>query len=403
MIKSLSCKIRADLLASAVCLSLLSCSSIAQDAAAIHVGPFDVTPTLELDVERSDNVFLETKGNERSSTLTTVSPTITAVADDGVTRYELSYQLENGRQSRVDNSDYTDHELGAKMDWRVDVRHLIELGVAESRGHDNRSVDSVSAGGATVLTSSELDKTKERVLSANYIFGSEGARGRLAIGFQESSLRYTTNLQKTNVLESDTSQANASFSVGIGASTRALVEVVETENTFLNNAANNRKDRSFLLGVEWEFNDLMKGAVSLGRSRNDLLNTTNGDSSASVGEMSIIWSPVDYSVFTFSASKSAENSENNIGSFVGRSSFTAGWEYKINDRFDIIMAFERQEDDFIGVARKDRLNTSELQLNYAFRRWLNIGLGVSRDDRSSTDQAFDYTGNTVFLSVNTSL
>jgi polysaccharide biosynthesis protein VpsM len=384
--------------------AVISYNVAAQEAAAIYVGPFDVTPTLNMNVENDDNVFSQSGGDETSASLTRFMPSIAAVADDGVVRYSLAYQLENGRYSGVDNNDYTDHQLDAKMDWRLSIRHLIEFGATESRGHDERSTESVSVDVDNVadITAADLDKTKNRELSANYTFGSDGARGRLVIGFKTSSLRYTTNRQLTNVLESDTDTINASFSVGIGASSRATVEVVDTSNRFRTNTVNDRQDRRYLVGFEWGASDIVKASVSVGRSKSDLINAT-GDTSSSVGEASIIWSPVEYSVFTLSADKAAQNTENNIGSFVERSNVSLGWRHQFNDKLTAEISLDKQTDDFASVNRRDTSKNVQLQLNYAFRRWLSMGMGITRTERTSTDSSLDYDNNKVTVSVNASL
>jgi hypothetical protein len=367
------------------------------ESAAIYVGPFDVIPTLDINVENNDNVFLEGRGNERSATLTTLAPQISAIGGDEVVRYELEYSLENGRYSGVENTDYTDHKFGANVAWRPDIRHLIELGVSESRGHDERSVDGVSG-----LSANQLDKTKDNELSANYTFGSEGARGRLIIGFKTNSLRYTTNQATTNVLESNTDTTIVNLSIGVGARTRALVEVTNVKNAFHSRVQNNRQDQSYAVGVEWELSDLMKGAILVGRSNSDLLNAA-GDTSSSIGQASIAWSPLEYSVFTLTANEGAENTENNIGSFVDRSRVELGWNYQVNDQLAVITSLGRQRDDFINDNRQDTTNDSQIKLNYAFRRWLSMSLGFSTEKRTSSDTSSNYDNNKVVLSVNTSL
>jgi polysaccharide biosynthesis protein VpsM len=375
----------------------LCSDTVAQEAAAIYVGPFDVTPTLNINAENNDNVFSESAGSETTATLTQFIPAVSAIADDGVIRYSLAYQLENGRYNGVDNNNYTDHQLDAKVDWRPDIRHLIELGVTESRGHDERSVDSV-----TGIDAPELDKTKERELAANYTFGSEGARGRLIIGFTTSSLRYTTNRSETNVLESDTDILNASFSVGVGANSRAVLEVIDSKNTFQANAANNRDDRSYLAGFEWKVSELFSGNVRVGQSQSTLVNASEKTSST-VGEASIVWSPIEYSVFTLTANQAVENSENNVGNFVDRSALSLGWTHQINGQLTAAAILARQTDDFVNANRSDTSNEAQVQLRYAFRRWLELGVGVTRTERTSTDQALDFDNSKIVVSVKASL
>jgi len=387
------------LLSFSILLSLHVNSTFSQglEPAALYVGPFDITPTVAVSVENNDNVFLERRGNESSATVTTLAPQISAVAGDEVVLYEVAYRLENGRYSGVDNTDYVDHELDATVSWRPDIRHLIELGVNEYRGHDERSVDSVSG-----LSTNELDKTKEQELSANYTFGSEGARGRLTIGFKTNSLRYTTNQATTNVLESDADTASARLSVGLGASSRAVVDITNVRNTFPANNTNNRQDRIYAVGVEWAPSDLMKGAIRIGRAKNDLLNAV-GDTSSSVGQVSIEWSPLEYSVFTLAANKSTDNTENNIGSFVKRDRVDLGWDYQISGQLTAITSIARQKDVFANANRQDTTDISQVQLNYAFRRWITVGLGFAVEQRTSSNTLLDYDNNKVVLSVDASL
>lgn len=385
--------------------SYVSANAFAQEPSSLPVGGFDVTPTLGIHVENDDNVFLEQAGSETSSTLTRITPKLSAIAGNEVTRYEITYGLEHGRYSGVENNNYTDHSLNGQISWSPSIRHMLDVLVSEARGHDERTVDTEARGngGTTVDSTSSLDKTKERGLSANYTFGSEGARGRLTLGFTTSQLRYTTNQSTTRDLETDTDTLNAGFSVGIGANTRALLAVRRSENNFVTNNENDRKDTSYTLGVEWGISELVQAAISLGRVNNDLLNTA-GDTSSSVGEASIEWAPLEHSVFTVTGNKNTENSENGVGLFVERSRFEFDWDYAVNDRFSIKTTHGRQQDTFIDANnRVDKLNESQVQFTYEFRRWMALGLTLAREKRTSTEAALDYDNNKVALFINSSL
>jgi len=124
-------------------LSLLFVVNIvdAQDAASIPAGPFDITPSINIRYDENDN-FFGTPTNQQSVSTTVVVPSISAVTDNGVTRFALRYSLENGDRSDLNSAfDYTDHELSTELDWQANVRNRVSLGWALSDGHSDPSSD----------------------------------------------------------------------------------------------------------------------------------------------------------------------------------------------------------------------------------------------------------------------
>jgi hypothetical protein len=371
--------------------------SYAQEKAAIYMGPFDVTPSIDIDVQNDDNLFESTAGNEVSSTLTLVRPSISAVADDGVIAYTLEYSGENGTYSDTNNNDYTDHELSADVNWQLDIRHLVELGITVEKGHEGRTEDSV-----TDFAAVNLNEFTDKGFTANYIFGSEGSRGRISIGFEKNSLRYDTNLLQTAVLESDTETKNIEFSVGFSPSTRLTFQVEDTENTFRNNTIGDRIDRSYLVGAAWEFTGITKGDVRFGRSNSDLLNV-GGDTSTSTWNASVEWLPREYSTFTLSANKSIQNTDNNVGVFVDATDINLDWNYQWNDWLTMAWSLQQQKNDFVGANRNDDTQTLRVEFIYAMRRWLSVSVGVDQQERRSSDNENDFDKNTVTFSIRASL
>jgi hypothetical protein len=370
----------------------------AQEKAAMYIGPFDVTPSIDVDVQNDDNLFEATSGNEVSSTLTLIKPSISAVADDGVIAYTIEYNGENGTYSDTDNNDYTDHEFSANVDWQIDIRHLLELSTTIQKAHEGRTQDSVTDFNAT-----DLNEFTDKGLAANYTFGSEGARGRIQIGLEKSSLRYDTNLLQTAILESDTDVKTIDFSVGFTPSTRLTFQVSETENTFRNNAVGDRVDLSYLVGAAWEFTGITKGDVRFGRTNNDLLNIDGGDTSTSTWNASIEWLPKEYSTFTLTANKSIQNTDNGVGDFVDMTDITIDWNYQWNDWMTMVWSLQQQESDFAGTDRNDESQTFTVEFIYAMRRWLNLSIALGQQDLRSSFDENNFDKNTATFSIRASL
>lgn len=377
---------------------ILASGANAQEKAAVYVGPFDVTPSVDVDVQNDDNLFESTSGSEVSSTLTLINPSIIAVADDGVTSYTLEYSIEDGTYSDTDNNDYTDHELSANMNWQLDIRHLVELGVTIQENHERRTADSV-----TDFNARDLNEFTDRGLVADYTFGSEGSRGRINIGLETSSLRYSTNLAQTAVLESDTDTKSIELSLGFTPSTRLTFQVVDTENRFRNNVQVNRNDRSYLVGAVWEFTGVTKGDVRFGRSNNDLLNVDGGETSSSTWNTSVEWTPREYSVLTLSANKNAQNTDNNVGSFIDATELALDWNFQWSDQVTTVLSLQQQKNDFVGTNRNDETNAMSFEFIYVMRRWLNLSVALGRQEQNSSFDLNNFDKNTATFSIRASL
>jgi|GEM_PF-3790904 len=336
--------------------------------AAVYVGPFEVTPTLGIDVQEDDNLFQASDGNETESTLTLIKPAISIKTDNGVTALAFDYQIEDGSYSDVDNSDYTNHTLSTAINWQANIRHALELISTLESGHDGRTADSVNG-----VNVSELNEFDDSNIAAKYTFGAPGARGRIVVDYGSQRLRYTTNRIDTDVLDSDSDTLGINFSVAVGAATRATLGLVETETEFRNNTARNREDSSLLVGAEWDISGVTEGRANIGRTESRLLSSET-QVSQSTGELSVVWTPYEYTSFTLTASKSAQNGDNNVGVFIDRSELGLVWAHRWFDRFSSQLTLGQRSDDYVGVVRNDDTNIYGLRLSYAMRRWVTLWL-----------------------------
>jgi hypothetical protein len=373
---------------------------VGQEKAAVYVGPFDVTPSLDLSFTDDDNIFEATSGNEVSSTLTLLRPSFSAVAGDDVTAYTVDYQLEKAVYSNTDNNnDYINHDLSASMDWQVNVRHLLELNASIERNNEERSFDSVNNG----IGAADLNKSTDSGLAANYTFGSAGARGRVVIGLETNRLRYSTNLAETSVLESDTDSKSIDLSLGFTPSTRLTFQVIDTENTFRNNVDANRNGLSYLVGAQWDFTGVTKGNVRFGQTENDLVNLPVGETTTATWAASVEWQPQEYSVLTFAANRGVENTDNDVGSFIDTSEISVDWVYQWSNQLNMQLSFQQQENEFVDGNRNDETDTVNLVFIYALRRWLSLSMGVVNEQRNSDNILNEYEKNTATLSINANL
>lgn len=365
------------------------------DSNPIYVGPFDVLPTLEVEVQQDDNLFRQTAGNETKSTLTLLRPAVSAVNDDGVVRYSFNYQLENGQYSTISNSDYTDHNLSAGMDWRVTVRQLLEFKTDINLGHDAHSEDRL-----TNETATDLDEYENQNFSVNYTLGTRESAGLLRVGYRYQNREYTTNRATTSFLDNDTQNVNVSLSLGTGVTSRIIGELSHGETDFSSNSLQNREEDRYSLGLEWRVTDLIDGEVRVGESTNKLINQASSTTS-STAEASIKWSPLTYSTVDFSLSKGVQNTTNNVGSYTDTRTQNITWNHSWNNVFSTQISYNMQDSDYVGQNRNDSLDSWRFGFNYAVLRWLDVGLSAGREEQNSSGASpgSSYNRNTTTLSL----
>jgi len=369
----------------------------AQDSASIPAGPFDITPTLRVSYEDNDNFFGSTT-NEQDTTTTIVMPALSVVADRGVTQYEFTYQIEDGRHSGLnDNFDYTDQQFGAEVDWQMNIRNRIALGWSLSEGHNDPSIDNTQQ-------QNEFDDTD---LSFRYIFGADGARGRIALGVTKSDLEYTNNPVITADLENEQLTTDLSLSVRVGGGSQLEFQLINDDVSFDTDVASLRSDReslSYLLGFSWDISGQTQGSVFWGQFDTDL--DSGGSSTDSTWSASVVWSPRDYTSFTLEASRATENDENGIGSFSQASNIDVSWRYDWNNRISSTLSWLRAEDDFRDAgSRVDDTDTIALALSYAIKRWLYLDFSFETTERASTvnSNINDFERDVSRLTLNMSL
>lgn len=374
-------------------LTIMVNTATAQDSGKIPAGPFDIIPSLNLVYEENDN-FFQSPSDPTDVTTTITSPSLSLVTDNGVTRFDLNYRIDDGKRSGVtDNFDYSDQRLGAEFDWKANVRNQFRFGWNLSKGHNDPSADSLGE-------QNEFDDTD---LSFRYIYGADGAKGRIILDIVDSDLEYTNNRNETAELDSQQTTTNLSFRMGMGGASRLVLQLISDVVEFENapNRARDREDISYLLGFVWGLNDKVESGVLLGQTTNKLTDR-NVESTESTWRVNLTWSPRDYTSFGLETSQFAESDEDGVGDFNTVSSWRASWSYDWNSSLRSTLSYTISEEDFIGLGGSFRVDDNDavsLGITYTIRRWLSAELTYTSTERSSTDIDNNFERDSARLSL----
>jgi polysaccharide biosynthesis protein VpsM len=161
------------------------------------------------------------------------------------------------------------------------------------------------------------------------------------------------------------------------------------------------REQHYLGGMEWIFSEKTRGGFRLGYGIKDFDAPGLSDQRDFIGEaqLNIRMSPIRG--ISLRATRRANESDiPGAGSILSRR-FLVGYAQRLGARISGSAEVSYRRDDYREVAagRQDDYYGAGITIGYAFRTWLNFGLGYSYVERSSSIDRRDYRNNTAFITV----
>lgn len=387
----------------ALCATLGSAHVMAAPAT-IQAGIFELTPELSLETKYDDNITKQTDADKRHSLVALLNPSLQAVADNGEQRYTLGYAFEGGSYASSSVDNYADNRLNAGFDWTLNHRNKLSLSADYFDGREDRGTNDFSAGAASP------DELIEEKLGASYTFGGETSKGRLVAVLESLDKEYSNHRELTAGRDRKDLKAGATFYWRVAGGTDVLIEATQTDIDYVNDPAVVVGDLDTLdselnelfVGVTWLATAKTQGTIKVGQTERDYADTDRENSSNTSWDMNVLWSPLSYSTFTFTAARKATESS---GNYIDGDAYGVEWNHQWSDaltsKVHYKLAVEDQTD--LDVGRTDDLNEYGVRVDYAMRRWLSLGLSFDYSDRDSNRNNFDYERNVTALHFKASL
>lgn len=367
-------------------------------AGGIPVGPLVVYPALDYAIGHNDNLF-SSNINKGSSTFTVLSPSIKVEGRPGPHKFDITYRMDDGRYNSSGADNYTDYSLLGNADLVITGRAGLKLRGEYRYGHDPRgSTD--RAGSATP------DEYVNQGVGGIFGYGAPGARGRIEIDGGAFQRRYQNNRATTIVSDRDTNNIGATFLWKIAPKTELLAQAEHTSIDYiLPTSTQDSTEMRYLLGAKWEATAKTAGIVKFGyldKKFDSGVGRTNFGGSSWEG--TVRWSPLTYSIWDFTTSKST-NESTGTGDFLLTSLYGANWNHAWNSRFSSAAQANWRKDEFLGTGggRIDKTSTLGLRLTYQWQRWLRFGGEYTYTDRVSNPNTFDYTRHQIMFTVGATL
>jgi uncharacterized protein (PEP-CTERM system associated) len=94
---------------------------------------------------------------------------------------------------------------------------------------------------------------------------------------------------------------------------------------------------------------------------------------------------------------------NGTGLFIESTMTSVHWMHDWSEGLHTQASFSTGTDEFNEDTREDDINRFAISVDYDFRRWLNIGLGYTIDEKDSNVDLFDYDRQIISISFDLSL
>jgi hypothetical protein len=363
----------------------------------VPVGPMVAYPEVDLTFKSNDNIYSQpASGTRKSSNITVIAPKIKLEAKDGPHTYDVGYRVEHGSYSGVSSANYTDQALSANANWVFSGRAGLKLGAEYMLGHDDQGA---VPGAATHANPDKYHQTSFNALAG---YGAEGAQGRVEFEGGVINKRYdnfkvtAAGLPDNTKRDRDDTKLGATFYWRVAPKTQLLFQAVQTKydykpNSFAGWTTLDSTDRKYLVGVTWEAAAKTTGIFKVGQTKKDFSDASLRDFSKAGWEGQIKWSPLTYSSFDFSSSKTP--GESTVGNASLDTRHGVSWNHAWNSRVSSVASYNYTDTDTqsnAGVSQSDKINAYSLKVNYQWMRTIKLGAGYERTDKSSTSATSAY-------------
>ncbi len=389
-------------LAVLVSLALASSQALAVEPQAIQTNSgFDVTPLLSTGLKFDDNIA-STSANETDSWIMTVIPTIEATRDDGVSVTQFTAGLYRGQYFSSSEDNYTDATLGGSFNTRLSEQSLFSIKSDLAWAHEDRGTGITQGNGAL---QDEPTRFNNQTVSGFYEYGATSAPARVRGVAKYFNKEYTNQEEITQYRNYDSMLGGVNFYYDTQSGTSAVLEasVDNISYDFVDpTAPRDSKDTMIKAGAEWEISALTSGEAKIGYQKKDFDDAQREDFNGVAWNVNVNWTPLTYSEFNIGTGRRAKDPLQG-GDYIKETTFVLGWTHDWSETVSTNLNYNRMEEDYVGVVRTDDVNSYNLSVTYAFRRFIDVSLFTSVTDKTSTVPTIKFDRNIVGINFDFSL
>lgn len=370
-----------------------------------QAGAIDFTPTVDVDYSHTDNQF-KTTDNEVSSNIFKVNPKLEGKVQDGANTYSVAGEILYGDYSYSSKDDYTDWKVDGAAHFALNARNALDLNAGFYDTHEVRG-SGFSQGG---LIPADADTYEETTFGASYQYGTRSSFGRLVVGVNNLDKDYTNNRLTTQFRDRENFDWDATFYLNVSDRTDMFVEYSASDinyktdpNAIIGTGDTLDSDETYIYaGITWGATAKTNGSFKIGYGEKSFDDSDRKDVDGLVWEANINWEPRSYSTFNINTKQGFEEASG-VGNALDTTQYGINWTHSWNDMISSTLGARHSKDDYAGSTRNDSLDSFSLKIDYAFDRWLDLYISLSKDKRDSNFNGYSYKENVAAIGFSASL
>ncbi len=363
----------------------------------IPVGPLIVYPAIDVAVGHNDNLF-SSNINREGSAQTTISPSVKAEGRIGPHRFDVLFRLDDVRYASSPADNYANYSVLATGDIVFSGRAGLKV-----RGEYRHGVDPRGSTDRTV--SATPDEYIHQGIEGVFGYGATGAKGRIEVDGAAYSRRYQNNRLATAPSDRDTTQVGATFLLRVAPKTQLLVSAQQRWIEYVvEGSTQSSTENRYQVGAKWEATAKTTGILKFGYLEKRFDNVGRTGFGGPGWDAVVRWSPLTYSVFDFTTSKTT-NESTGTGDYLLSQLYGVSWNHAWNSRLSSAATTGWRKDAYEGTGggRVDKTSTLGLNATYQWQRWIRLGAAYTFTDRVSSPSTFDFTRHLWMFTVGATL
>lgn len=390
--------------------ALTSATAFAVEPVGMGLGNgLTLLPSVDVNVENNDNVYLQADGNEVESTITRIAPALSLIGDMGAIQWNANYRAEQGTYSKDEDDDYLDQNINVAAGFEVNARNQIDVNAAFNSAHDARGAGALE-GAAALNVLAEPDQYEETTAGVQYTFGADSAFANIVASADTYQKRYDDNKQQDGSTIDNSARDYDKFTALVGAqlnlspATKAVFEISQATISYDANDDDAREgdNLKILAGMSWDITGKTTGEVKLGSATRDFKNSDEDSTTRLSWSANLTWEPMTYSsVALYSAQSNNETAT--VGSYIANTYTQVSWDHSFSTFVSAGIEASRSADTYVGGSREDETISYGLNVTYSPKAWMDVKASFNQADRDSTNNDLDYDGQVVNLGITLAL
>ena len=394
-----------------VAIAMSSASVMAEPMAYKTDSGIEFIPTLGVFYEGDDNINKADRGeNIESVNIWGIEPALLAKIERNQYRANVLYKLSAGFSSD-DQNDYDDHTFQFTNFFEFNHRNRLVIDYQFRAQHEEKGEDFTEGQGSLLSSPIEFHRND---LRTNYVFGSEGSKGRLefGIGYRDKTYQnYRDGLPgkpdaKTKYNDFRAPSAHIEFYLRATPRTYWLVGTQQMSTDYLSdNPVVSSKDSYsgfYYTGAQWEVTGKTKGIARLGYQVKDFDSHQRETFNGLSWDIGLEWQPQEQSLITLKTTQAAVSPDQD-GDYDLQTRYLIDLKHDWNSYLATRLGALYQQDDYTGITRNEDRYALSAGLDYQIKRWVLLQADWRYQDKDSNWQGYSFEQNIWSLSARFSL